>query len=685
MKPAKTFKIFFIVLAALVLVLSAAVTLLVTFYPAERILALVTEKAESALGRKVLIKNIGYGIGGIVLDDVTVYESDERSPVLAGVEKADLRISLLSLLQMEIDFSSITLKKARCNIVFDDNNESNIGKLVTGLTKGGGSGVSAKISKIRLIDATVTLTNPPPYLAPLAGTYTADATIRIRKNVEISDCSVRLPQGRGSLQPELDIETGTGDFKISGAVKLENASLLWVYRWGKDVRLPYNVVNGTVKNLVITKTHVQGDVIATSTLLTAKKLISAAGFCRVDIPGRTVFIGRTQGGIDKSSFYIDNLLFTFDGNLIRFGFRNINSAVQDAAAVLRFLPAKLFGRVEGDLNYSGGLYNGNLRLTNCGYDPESGLVSDLHASLSITDNRFKQTGIPFKFYGNSCSLSIASTDASFSKLFINVGAETIVIDPEKNRFSRGDAPISIPKEISGIVNVGQLKYGRYRVSNIQLQYQLAGSTAGIPGFQFNFAEGTVSGSGAITMGQGAPRASLSLNFGRIMTQKAIDTNDKIRNRIFGVANGTSKFDFELSDKILETARGNIEFTIDSGKLVDTGIQNGLGLLLSELKYKLRDLEFNKIYGNMDIKGTTYLVNSFIFNSNNVRLKITGVFNDKLVASPLNITLEFTRAFIQDLPGLITIGLNKYLRGEWYIMPFTMSGDMMNGSNVRRVN
>ncbi len=685
MKLVKTVKLFSIVLVSVLLVLSAAVTLLITFYPADRILALVTEKAESALGRKVLIRKIGYGIGGIELEDVTVFESDEKSPVLTSVEKANLRISILSLLKMEIDFSSITLKKAHCNIVFNDKEESNIGKFVSNLTKTGGSAVSAKISKIKLIDATVTLTNPPQYLAPLTGTYNADCTIKIGKHVQIRDCSIKLPQTRGSLQTELTIQTAGSDFEISGSVKLKNASLQWVYQWGKDVRLPYNVVNGAVKNLVITKKHVQGDVIATSTLLTAKKTIRAAGFCKVDIPGRTVFIGRTQGGIDKSSFYIDNLHFTFDGNLIRFGFRNIDSTISDAAAVLKFFPTKLFGSVEGDLRYSGGLYNGYLKLGNFGYDPETGLVSNLHASIAIADNRFKQTGIPFKFYGNPCALSIASTDESFSKLFINVGAEKIVIDPEKSKFSHGDAPIIIPKEISGIINVNQFKYGQHRVTNLQLQYQLSGSTAGIRGFQFNFAEGTISGSGAIAMGAGAPRASLSLKFSKIMMQNAVASNDKIRNRIFGVVNGKSKIDFELSSRILETARGNVEFTIDSGKLVDTGVQNGLGLLLSELKYKLRDLEFNKIYGNMDIKGTTYLVNSFIFNSNNVRLKITGVFNDKLFANPFNITLEFTRAFIQDLPGMITIGLNKYQRGEWYIMPFILTGDMTVGSNVRRVN
>ena len=223
----------------------------------------------------------------------------------------------------------------------------------------------------------------------------------------------------------------------------------------------------------------------------------------------------------------------------------------------------------------------------------------------------------------------------------------------------------------------------HRLSGIQLQYLLAGSSVTINGFQFMYADGKISGSGTMTTGRGAPQGSLKLNIAGLLMQNAIAFNEKIRNRFFGLVNGKAAIDFEISDKILDTARGNAEFTIDKGKLVDTGIQDGLGLLLSELKYKLRDLEFNKIYGNFDIRGTNYQIHSFIFNSNNVRLKMTGTFNKKLIANPLNITLEFTREFIQDLPGMITIGLNKYLKGDWYIMPFIQTGDMMNGNNLRR--
>ncbi|MBN1496248.1 MAG: AsmA family protein [Spirochaetes bacterium] len=685
MKPAKICKVFALAFSSLLLLLVIGILLFIRFYPAENIRRMVTTQAESALGRKVTIGDIGYGFGSVSLDNVVLHESDESSPVLLSVGRADLMVSLVSLFRMELNFSAISLKNTRCNIVFDGSGVSNIQRFLTGLPKTGGPGVSAKISKIILEDAEISLSNPPPYLAPLAGEYRANAAILIQDNILIQECTLQLPEKRGTLLPELSIRTLKDNFEIAGTVTLENAALPWVYRWGNNVTLPYNVVNGTVVDLLITKHFVRGNVKATCTLLNSPKLLRADGFCNVSIKDRTVFIGKTRGGIENSTFYIDGLLFTFEGRLIRFDIREIAAQVSDVVPILKFMPPRLFGRVDGNLRYEDGLYNGRLSAAGCGYDRDLKIVSDLTANITISNNLFKATGIPFRLYGNPCALSIASTEQSLSRLFINIGAEKIVIDPATMSFIHADAPINLPVEITGLINAGLLQYETHRFTGIQLQYRLAGSSLAINGFQFIYADGKISGSGAVSTGQGAPQASLELNIANLLIQNAISFNEKIRNRFFGQVNGKASVDFELSRQILDTARGHVEFTIDRGKLVDTGIQDGLGLLLSELKYKLRDLEFNRIYGNIDIRGTNYLIHSFIFNSNDVRLKITGTFDKQLNANPLNITLEFTREFIRDLPGVITLGLNKYLKGNWYIMPFTQTGDMMNGKNVRRAD
>lgn len=683
MKLARILKFSFRFLLAALILLIVGALLFITLYPAENILKLVTSNAEQALGRKVSIKDIGYSLGGIYLRDLVIYESDEKSPVLASVEKANIRFSFLSLLRSEFDADAISLKKPVCNISFNDDGVSNIESLISSLAKNKGSGMSAKISKISVSDATLTLANPPPVLAPLAGTYVIDADVYIRKKIEVRDCMLKLPEKRGVLRPEVDIEILKDDFRITGAVNIENASLLWVYKWGTNVTLPYNITNGSVTNLIITKNYVKGNANASSTLLNTTKIVHADGYCHVDIAGRTVLIAKTQGTIDKSSFYIENLHFTFDGNLIKFNINKIAASITDTMPLLKFMPKKLFGYAEGSLSYGGGLYNGTLAISNAGYDPSTKVISGLTTSITVTNNTFQKTGIPFNFYGNPCTLSIASTDRSLKKLYVNLSADMISIDSLSDKFSKSGSSVSVPMEILGSINVNRVQYAQYQMGNVQLQYNLSGSTLDIKGFQFYFSDGKIWGSGSINMSGEKPRASLQLQIGNLVVQKAIASNDKFRNRFFGVAGGKSTIDFELTADFFKTARGNAEITIDKGKLVDTGIQNGLGLLLAELKYKLRDLEFNRIYGNVDIRGTNYLINSFIFNSNNVRLKINGAFDQKLVAAPLNIQLEFTREFIQDLPGALTITLNKYFRGDWYIIPFVMNGDMTNSQNVRR--
>ena len=686
MRPVKILKVLAGILISVIIVISIGAALLITLYPRDRLLNTVITMAEAALKRKVAVKNINYSFGGIVLEGVVIHDDDTaESPVLVSSKSVNISFSLASLLRMEIDFNKISLKDSACNIVFDDKGVSNIEKLIQDLSKDGDTGVKAKLSSINLTNAVLTLENPPKILQPLAGTYVISGKIRIKKNIHVYDCSLRLPQQRGMIFPDVVIKTLPGNFEIKGSADLENASLLWVYQWGDNVTLPYNLINGKVTDLVITKNYVTGIAHATSTLLNSTKSVRADGRCRVDIDNRTVRIYVAAGSIEKSSFYVENLHFTFNGKLIRFNVKNIDSEITDAALLLKFMPSKLFGRVAGSLSYSAGLYDGTLSIANGGFDPKVKIISDVHTSITVNGNIFKKTDIPLKLYGNPCSLSIASNDRSLAKFYVNLSADSFTIDTFKNKFSETNEPLNLPVEIIGMINVASLKYPPFRLSNVQIQYRLAGSTFNLNGFQFLFAGGMINGTGAIRILQGPARASLSLKFSDMVIQEMIASSEKIRNRAFGVVRGNSKIEFELNSRILQTARGNVEFNIDRGKLVDTGVQNGLGLLMAEMKYKLRDLEFSRIYGNIDIAGTNYTIKQFIFNSNNVRLKVTGNFDQELVANPLYINLEFTKEFIQDLPGAITLGLNKYLRGEWYMVPFIMNGDINASGNVKRLN
>ena len=180
-------------------------------------------------------------------------------------------------------------------------------------------------------------------------------------------------------------------------------------------------------------------------------------------------------------------------------------------------------------------------------------------------------------------------------------------------------------------------------------------------------------------------ANTFIGFNGIKVQKVAALSTKFKNRIYGVAKGNTNLKFLLNENFINTLKGKIIINIDNGKFVNTGVQNGLGVWLSELKYKLRDLEFRKIYGNIDVSGINYYINSFVLNSKDIRLKINGNINNNLISKKMNINLEFTKNFIQDLPtAAVAISLRKNLQGSWYIIPFIVNGDITKSKNIVKI-
>ena len=132
----------------------------------------------------------------------------------------------------------------------------------------------------------------------------------------------------------------------------------------------------------------------------------------------------------------------------------------------------------------------------------------------------------------------------------------------------------------------------------------------------------------------------------------------------------------------ETLKGNAVFNVSKGKVVNTGIQNGLIIFLAELRYKLKDLEFSRIYGNIDIDGKDLTINTFIFNSEDIRLAMNGKINSDLTASNMSVKLEFNNHFIKDIPRPAIAFYNEYLSGRWYTIPFLLNGNITDSKNIK---
>ena len=676
--------VFFLVV---IILIASGTAVFIYLFPKDKLLDIISTNTEIALKRKVTIGDINYGLGGVILDDVILYDGTTiKSSIIASTKKVNLRFSLLSLIQLHIDFDSITLINPAINIIFDKNGVSNLERLISDFPEKDDSSFTANISYIRLSNATINLKNPPKYLNPLTGSYNFTGDIQFNETIDIVNSTLILPHGRGTMYPDLSINK-TGDLKIVGSVGLKKTSLLWVYKWHrrKNFKLPYYRLTGNVLKVTITKDKVIASAKSSSTLNNSKKIVYAEGNFTIDIKNKTVLLNKIKGNIEKSSFFINEIFFTWRGKLLSFNVNQIDSYIQDIRPVLTFMPVGLFGNVKGNLRYKAGLYNGNLYTKNMGYDPKEKILSKFNTVIRIKDNLFKNTNVPIKFYNNNSTVSFASNDRELNSIFVNFNSPKTFISTEKHKFNDASISFVLPVEVNGHINVAELEYGYFKFYNVKLNYNISKNKFNINKFLFNFAEGKVHGKGEINGNLLPPRVTTSLMFNNIKIQNIISINKNFKNRFFGLLDGKAKINLKFSDNLIKTATGNFEFSIDRGKLVDTGIQKGLGILLTELKYKLNNLEFNKIYGNIDISGTKYNVNTFIFNSTNIRLKVNGAFDQKLRAIPMYINLEFNTHFIEDLRGALTLGLRKYLRGDWYTIPFILNGDITNSKNLKRMD
>lgn len=689
MKLARPVKYLLVAAGSILLLAASLIIYLYRFYPREKLLPIITARAEEALRRRISIKGIDYGFKGILLVKPVIY-SDVKGcgEVLASADLAIIRFSVLKiLLKQEFEIRFIGLENPYLNICFSDDT-SNIERLLRDLMSDTESSMRARVDSIALSGARISLKDSPSYLRPLEGSYTIDATLEFReqKKINITDCTIMLPEKRGVLHPDLALEIKEDDFVLGGEVALDKCSLLWVYRWGANLSLPYHEVSGRVRELRITKRSVEG-FLKGSSILSHGKPLSVDGYCRVSIPEERVFISNAQGAIQTSSFLVEELLFNFNGDIKSFKIRNINAQIADLAPILSFLPAELYGAVQGNLSMAAGSYDGELKL-NCGYDPRSKTVRDLIGSIRIKAGTIPRTSLSLLLYGQPLELSIASGDGGLKRITLSArAAEFSVPESGKGGKSPAGSSFNIPFELSGEVEVGTLRLDNAVLTQVSAGYTLTGKRLSLNPVTGQFMGGEIKGKGAVDLGKKRPRIEYALAFNGVRMQNLSRLSERFRDRLFGVAGGRAEGDFVIEENsgIADSLRGRIEFSIDRGKLVNTGIQDGLGIWLEELKYKLKDLEFNKIYGNIGISGKLFQINSFIFSARDIRLKIDG-FIDRSLEGDLKIDLEFTRKFIEDVPNpAIFLQLNKYKRDHWYLLPFQAKGkDITDGRNIKKL-
>ncbi|MFH0975453.1 MAG: AsmA family protein [Spirochaetota bacterium] len=711
MKKARFFKFALIISGTAILAISLSAFLVYHYFPKDKILSIIISSAEETLKRKIIIQEIDYGLQGITLKNIRIYNNlytDDKIPdkdILASVKEADIKFSLLPLLKKEFIISGIVLNNFKIHIIYDDG-KSNLGKLLLDLKNSSESGIKTKISIIKFKNAEITLKNPPDILKPLEGRYVFNGTVNIHvsDSFAVTDCIIILPEERGTIYSDkIGVSVFENDFEVTGDCRLKKCSLLWVYKWVKDLSLPFTNFTGNVTGLKITKDFVEGFAKGDS-YLTNSKIVNADGKCRVDLNKETVDLIKIRGEVEKSKFFINQIFFSFSSkikdSLIRFNITDIDSSLIDAKGLLTFLNSNilnnLYGWVTGNISCEYKNFSGNLNLKNVSYRSNGKNILTVTSDISIKNNIIYKEKIPVSVYDQPGLLSISTSGNNFQKIILNFNAREFTYVTEKEAGSKkSSSQFNIKSEVSGRIDIDNLNINKYNFSNASLNYSVINNRINLNQASIGFMGGNIKGNGYVDFSRNEPYMELNAGFQEIKVQNLANLNSELSGRFFGIAKGNTEIKFGVNKETgqFDLLKGKIEFNIDKGKLVNTGIQKGLGIWLSELKYKLSNIEFNKIYGNINAAGNNFYINSMLFNSPDIRLRMDGAFGKPAagttrIPGDMKIDLEFTDFFIQDIPNLPQAQLISKLlkipalkkRGDWYIMSFHDKGDDITDSN-----
>ncbi len=700
LKIRKILKFFLGSLFFLLLLFSIGAAIFIYFFPEEKALALIKNKTEETLKTKVEIGSINYGLKGVTLSNIIIYNADEndKNSELLKIEEASILLSIFSLIKDEIHIWSINLKGLNVNFFFNDKGEHNFSTLIKNInnrSKGenqNNKGKSVIISRVNIEDTTLNLSNLPGKLKPLHGEYKLDGTIDFKENdiYNIHNSKIILPEGRGVLRPRINL-TFVDAFSIKGDVDLEKCSLIWVYRFAEnDPDLAFETVTAGVDNLEITSSYVKGHVKGFSTLRKTDKKVNVDGWCNVDINTLLASIYDVRGKLDSTSFNMNSLVISgMRGRMVSFKATNANATISDLRILLDFLPNGLYGGVKGNLSFDGKKYNGLLDFSECGLIKDTEIFSGLSTEIAINNNEFKKENVPVKLFGENSTLSIATTGENFKSFYVFLQSSKINLNEIMNRQTAlSTKKITSRKEmdiaVNGKIVLNDITYDKMNFKNTSLDFSFTGKNILINKINTSTLSGIIAGNGQVNLSDSVPSIIASLDFKDLKLQDFPYENENLKNRFFGFADGNASLSIIPGKNAGESIRGKVVFNISKGKVVNTGVQNGLILFLAELRYKLKDLEFNKIYGNIDLDTGIYNINSFIFNSEDIRLSLNGALEKDLNAKDMQMKLEFNNHFIKDIPRPAVAFLNKYQSGKWYIMPFAINGDITNSKNINLV-
>lgn len=690
MNRVKLFRITVAVFTTLLIIATASVTLFISMFPRERLLGIITSRAEKVLNRKVTIGSLHYGITGLRIRDIAVYEDiTGNAGIFAQAESGRVALSLSGLLKKELHIQYILVNNMKLAIVYKGDS-SNLGNLIGELLSTPESEYTANLAFVKVQNAEITLKNPPAYLRPLTGTYNLSCLLDLRGQnaIDISNLKIGMPARRGTIKGDLKLEELSSKFRITGDLNLENCVLGWVYTWQDNFTLPFRNFNGRVEKLLITKDLVSGAAKGNSNLDNGATL-HASGKCTVGIPSGNTIVYDTSASIEKSRARLKNLSIIPGRGVTKLVVEDMNVMLDHMKGLIPFIAGSMKGEMTGEFSYDNKLLSARITIKNGAFGEKGALINGLNETFVINSGVMAKENISVNIMGNPAKVSIATTDRKFMKFALNIDAPKLKIDTgETKTYSdpTGYLLKDTGMEVSGRISIGEASIGQTNIHDTQVYYRLQQGKVLINRFTSKMHSGQIMGAGRISPEKKGIKLEFDVAFDRLKVQSLTARSDKFKDRFFGMASGRLSLGFTVSDRkdIMKSFQGRGDVRIQNGKIANTGIQNGLGAWLAELRHKLKDIEFSDIHGNFQVDGGRYQINSLSFKAPDIRLDVSGNVQQDLQGD-LKIDLQFNRNFIIDLPNPAFIQLAKYKKGGWYSIPFEVRGkDITDSKNMRRL-
>ncbi len=635
---------------------------------------MIVSKARTTLNRHIEAGKIDYSAGGIKIHSVKIHETDSReSKVMISIKSVSVRFSLLSLLKEDFQLKKIYFNEADLNIRYD-NGKYNLKSLIDDM-KQNSSGESASKPDIKFSNCRVNLLSTENEYIPACGTYLFGGDISFDGEiVEADNFSVKLPETRGNIETEFIVTKENDKSVISGNLNIQKLRLDWLYKIKDITGLPFVEANGKLSAFVLKDGIIEGKAEAKSQM-SKGGFLEAEGRLKINFSEKNITVDNGEAVLNQSKAKVSYLNIITTGPQINFTAPSADLTLPDIFQYLDFIPSGIDGHYKGAVSYRAHKLSIEGELSNGSFLKSKNLITGVNSKISVKNNIFAHENIPFTFRNKTAAISIASLDESLE----NIAANISISDAETDDFallgdSLGQNKSSQSKTtIKGTLSLGRMKFKKGVAEKVTLKFSKSGNALSVPSASFSLFDALFAGEFYISDLSGKGNGNFKMRFSNLKIQKLSELDENFSDRAFGIAEGKAEGYFSLSAKnISDELNYHSEFSITNGKITNTGLQNNLGFLLDPLKHKLRDIEFNRIYGSFDANGPKYTIRQIAFTSRDIKLSVAGDVN-KDKSGNINIKLEFNNDFIADIPNIAYINLSKYKSGKWYLIPIRAKG------------